>query len=201
MTLPRRPAAVDPTPVDLGEYDKTTLAAAAAAVVVQRTRVVADFPVPGVLFRDVTPVLADPSGLALVAGALATTAGEFDLVAGLDARGFLLGGAVGAIFGTGVLAIRKPGKLAGAVIGEDYRLEYGTARLELHPDDVPDGARVLIVDDVLATGGTAAAACSLLRRAGADVIAVAVVLELAELGGRALVQAALPVPVHAIAVV
>ncbi|MEP6979906.1 MAG: adenine phosphoribosyltransferase [Nakamurella sp.] len=171
--------------VDLSGYDRPSITAAAGDAIDRLTRVVPDFPVPGVLFRDVTPVFTDATALALVAGALAASVpGEFDLVAGLDARGFLLGGAVAVICGMGVLAVRKPGKLAGAVIGQDYTLEYGTARLELHPDDVPDGSRVLVVDDVLATGGTAAAACALLRRAGATVTGVAVMLELADLGGR-----------------
>lgn len=177
--------------VDLSGYDGTSIRAAAGEAIDRLTRVVQDFPVPGVLFRDVTPVFTDPTALAVVAGALASSVGGgFDLVAGLDARGFLLGGAVAAICGTGVLAVRKPGKLAGAVIGQDYTLEYGTARLELHPDDVPDGSRVLVVDDVLATGGTAAAACALLERAGAEVIGVALMMELADLGGRAVLSAA-----------
>ncbi|WP_111765179.1 adenine phosphoribosyltransferase [Nakamurella deserti] len=177
--------------VDLSGHDRASVTAAAAAQIERLTRVVPDFPVPGVLFRDVTPVFTDGAALALVAGALAATAPDgFDLVAGLDARGFLLGGAVAAICGSGVLAVRKPGKLAGAVIGQDYALEYGTARLELHPDDVPDGARVLVVDDVLATGGTAAAACSLIGRAGGRVIGVALMTELVDLGGRAVLAAA-----------
>ncbi len=177
--------------VDLSGHDSASVTASAAAAIERLTRVVPDFPVPGVLFRDVTPVLTDPTALAHVAAALAAAAPEeFDLVAGLDARGFLLGGAVAAVCGTGVLAVRKPGKLAGAVIGQDYTLEYGTARLEVHPDDVPDGARVLVVDDVLATGGTAAAACSLLSRAGGRVVGVALMAELTDLGGRAALSAA-----------
>jgi adenine phosphoribosyltransferase len=177
--------------IDLSGHDRSSVVAAAAEAIRRRTRVVPDFPLPGVLFRDVTPVFTDATALVLVAGALAAAAAEeFDLVAGLDARGFLLGGAVAAICGTGVLAVRKPGKLAGAVIGQDYALEYGSARLELHPDDVPDGARVLVVDDVLATGGTAAAASTLVRRAGGRVIGVAVMIELADLNGRAALAAA-----------
>ncbi len=144
-----------------------------------------DFPQPGVLFRDLTPVLADASALDAMARALAAAAPDATLIAGLESRGFLLGAAAAMVAGTGVLAIRKPGKLPGTVLSEEYQLEYGTARLELHPDDVPAGSRVLIIDDVLATGGTAAAACRLLRRAGADIAGVAVAIELADLRGRA----------------
>ena len=109
-------------------------------------RVQQDFPQPGVLFRDLTPVLADASALRDVARALAAAAPDATLIAGLESRGFLLGAAAAMIAEIGVLAIRKPGKLPGAVLGEDYALEYGTARLELHPDDVPSGSRVLVID-------------------------------------------------------
>ena len=159
--------------------------AVAGAAIERLVRTQQDFPQPGVLFRDLTPVLADARALQEVATALSAAAPDVTLIAGLESRGFLLGAAAAAVAGTGVLAVRKPGKLPGEILFEDYALEYGTARLELHPDDVPDGARVLVIDDVLATGGTAAAACRLLLRAGAEIAGVAVAIELTALGGRA----------------
>jgi adenine phosphoribosyltransferase len=148
-------------------------------------REVPDFPEPGVQFKDLTPVLADARGLDAVADALADIARGADLVAGVDARGFLLGGAVAIKLGIGVLAVRKGGKLPPPVISETYNLEYGTATLEVPAEGIElAGRRVVIIDDVLATGGTLAAARSLLTAVGADVPAAAVVLELPGLGGR-----------------
>ncbi|MHA7281259.1 adenine phosphoribosyltransferase [Arthrobacter sp. MDT2-2] len=148
--------------------------------------VVPDFPSPGIMFRDLTPVFSDASAFRTVVDALAAPfAGSFDAVAGVEARGFLLAAAVAYATGTGVVTVRKAGKLPRAVFRESYDLEYGQAALEIHQSDLPAGARVLVLDDVLATGGTLVAACALLERAGAVVAGCGVVLELGDLGGRA----------------
>lgn len=145
-----------------------------------------DFPEPGVLFRDLTPVFADAAAFHALAEALTTPfAGRFDVLAGVEARGFLLAGAASALSGAGLLPVRKQGKLPRAVLTEAYALEYGTAALEVHVDELPAGTRVLIVDDVLATGGTVGAAARLVERAGWHVAGVSVAIELEALGGRA----------------
>lgn len=148
-------------------------------------REVADFPEPGIQFKDLTPLLADARGLRAVTDALAATADGADLVAGLDARGFLLGAAVATRLGTGVLAVRKGGKLPPPVHSATYQLEYGQATLEIPAEGIDiAGRNVVIIDDVLATGGTLAAAARLLTAGGANVTNAAVVLELTALGGR-----------------
>lgn len=161
-------------------------AASAATEAVRRlTRWADDFPVPGVRFADLTPVFADAAGFAAVVHALDEIGPEADLVAGIDARGFLLAGGVALARGCGLLAVRKGGKLPPPVLSREYDLEYGTARLEVPTDGLDlHGRRVLIIDDVLATGGTLAAAAELVEAAGATVVAIAVVLELSFLGGR-----------------
>ncbi|HLS75654.1 MAG TPA: adenine phosphoribosyltransferase [Nocardia sp.] len=160
--------------------------AAAAAQVERLTRWHDDFPTPGVRFADLTPVFADPDGFRTVIESLAACAPDADLVAGVDARGFLLGAGVAALLGTGVLAVRKAGKLPPPVISREYKLEYGSAALEIPGNGVDlRGRSVLLLDDVLATGGTLAAAAALFEEAGAHVAAAAVVLELEALGGRA----------------
>ena len=157
----------------------------AADLVDALTAQVPDFPTPGVLFRDLTPVLADGPALRAITDRFAHGfGGAFDLVAGIEARGFLLAAAVAYASGTGVLAVRKAGKLPPSTLTQHYDLEYGSAALEVRPESLPAGARVLVLDDVLATGGTVEATCTLLERAGAVVAGVGVVLELDGLGGR-----------------
>lgn len=170
-----------------------------AALVASLTREVPDFPEPGVQFKDLTPLFADRCGMTAITEALAEVAVGADLVAGIDARGFLLGAAVAAKLGTGVLAIRKGGKLPPPVYREEYDLEYGTAVLEIPAEGIDlAGRRIVIFDDVLATGGTLAAACKLLIDGGAEVPTAAVVLELAELGGR---ERIFPLPVTSLRIV
>ena len=171
---------------------------------------VPDFPEPGVVFRDLTPVFADAGAFRRMVDALTEPADVdprvaavgaadggpgFDVVAGVEARGFLLAAAVALDAGTGVVPVRKAGKLPRERVSAEYTLEYGTATLELHTDSIRPGQRVLLVDDVLATGGTLEAAITLVERLGGIVTAVSVVIELAALGGR---QRIAPHPVHAL---
>jgi adenine phosphoribosyltransferase len=152
--------------------------------VAELVRSVADYPQPGVLFRDITPVLADGEAFATVATEMAARTGEADLVVGVEARGFLLGAAVALVAGVGTVPVRKAGKLPAVAASRTYELEYGTATLELPAGVVAPGTRVYVVDDVLATGGTAAAACALLTDAGADIVGFGTLLEISALGGR-----------------
>jgi adenine phosphoribosyltransferase len=149
-------------------------------------RDVPDFPTPGIRFWDLTALLADGPGLAATTRLLAepAVAAPVDVVVGIEARGFLLGAAVAQSLGIGVVAVRKEGKLPAVAARRTYDLEYGSATLELPADVLASGTRVLLVDDVLATGGTAAAACALVEGAGATVTAFSVVLELPVLDGR-----------------
>jgi adenine phosphoribosyltransferase len=191
-TAPQEPADGTATPID----------ALIAGLAVD----VPDFPEPGVLFRDLTPVFADGpafrrviDGLAQpsVADPRAAASGQraFDVVVGVEARGFLLAAAVAYDAGAGVVLVRKAGKLPRASLAADYTLEYGTATLELHADAIRPGQRVLVVDDVLATGGTLGAAIALVEGAGGVVAAVSVIIELAALGGRERIA---PHAVHAL---
>lgn len=159
--------------------------------------VVPDWPSAGVSFQDLSGVLEDGAALGHVVRGLRSVAGAFDVVVGIEARGFPYGAALAFDAGTGFVTLRKPGKLPRAVHARDYDLEYGTATLELHQDAIRAGQRVIIVDDVLATGGTAAAAVELIRQAGGDPVGLAVVMEIPVLGGRARVET-LGLPVHAL---
>ncbi|NZA25638.1 adenine phosphoribosyltransferase [Luteimonas sp. SJ-92] len=150
-------------------------------------RDVPDFPKPGIAFKDITPALADPAAFAAAVEAMAAPWRDaaLDAVAGIESRGFILGAALAQALRTGFVPIRKPGKLPARALAQDYALEYGSDRLEVHADALPPGARVLLVDDVLATGGTLLAALALLQRQGAAVAGAAVLIELQVLGGRA----------------
>src|SRR5258705_5916026 len=148
-------------------------------------RDVADDPQPGVVFKDITPLLADGKASAAVIDALAETYGPVDKVAGIEARGFILAAPVACRLGAGFVPIRKKGKLPGATFAQDYHLEYGTATIEVLTDAFAPAERVLVIDDVLATGGTARATADLVHMAGAQVTGLAVLLELSFLNGRA----------------
>jgi adenine phosphoribosyltransferase len=165
-------------------------------LILAKVRDIPDYPHPGIVFKDITPLLADGSALTAVVAALAAGDGrrgagrgggwgKVDKVVGIEARGFILAAPVACCLGAGFVPVRKQGKLPAATYAESYQLEYGTATVEVHADAFEPGERVLIVDDVLATGGTAAAAASLVRRSGAEAVAVAVLLELGFLDGRA----------------
>jgi adenine phosphoribosyltransferase len=185
-------------PTEIGGPDGAVLADDGELVrlITARIRDVPDYPQPGVLFKDITPLLADPAAFAATVAALADGyAGVVDKVAGIEARGFILAAPVSCSLGAGFVPIRKQGKLPGPSYAQTYDLEYGTATIEVHRDAFRPGERVLVVDDVLATGGTAAASTELVRRCGATVAAIVVLLELSFLDGRA----ALPgVPVRSL---
>ncbi|MGR3435067.1 MAG: adenine phosphoribosyltransferase [Shimia sp.] len=162
-------------------------------------RTIADFPHEGIMFRDVTTLFADPRGLRLaVDGLLAPHVGtRIDKVVGLEARGFILGGAIAHQLSVGFVPIRKKGKLPGATISQAYTLEYGEAVMELHDDAIAAGERILLVDDLLATGGTAEAGIGLVERLGGRIVACAFVIDLPDLGGRAKLEA-MGMQVHAL---
>jgi len=156
-------------------------------------RTIPDFPKPGIQFRDVTTLFADPDGMAGSVRALADAAKIYhpiDAVAGIEARGFILGAALAIELGVGFIPVRKKGKLPGETISEEYELEYGTDVLEIHTDAVKPGARVLLIDDLIATGGTALAAHRLIERAGGAVSAAMFVIDLPDLGGADRLRAA-----------
>lgn len=172
-----------------------------AAHVQSCIRVVPDWPKPGVSFKDLSGLMADARAFQIVIDELAAQVGHerIDAVVGIEARGFPYGAALAHHLGAGFVTMRKPGKLPGPVHAREYELEYGTATLELHQDAVDPGHRVVIIDDVLATGGTARAAVHLVEQCGAEIAAVLVIMDLPFLGGRALLEGA-GVHVHALLV-
>ena len=154
------------------------------ALISAYVRDVPDYPQPGVLFKDITPLLGDADAFGAVTEALAALYGPVDKVVGIEARGFILAAPVAYEIRAGFVPVRKQGKLPSATFSQEYELEYGSAVLEVHQDAFRPGERVLILDDVLATGGTARATASLIQRAGAEVAGVAVLMELSFLKGR-----------------
>lgn len=150
-------------------------------------RTIPDYPKEGILFRDITTLLANRHAFRAAVDELIWPflGGDIDYVVGIEARGFILGGAVAHTLGRGFVPIRKKGKLPGKVIGQDYQLEYGVDRVEVHADAIGQGDRILLVDDLIATGGTANAAIDLIRQSGGEIIASAFVIDLPDLGGSA----------------
>ena len=153
-------------------------------------RTIVDFPHEGIMFRDVTTLFADPRGFRMaIDQMLHPYAGmQIDKVVGLEARGFILGGAIAHQLTVGFVPIRKKGKLPGAVISEAYTLEYGEAVMEMHDDAIKAGEKILVVDDLLATGGTAAAGIKLIERLGGEIISTSFIIDLPELGGRKVLE-------------
>jgi adenine phosphoribosyltransferase len=151
-------------------------------------RAIPDFPIPGILFRDITPLLGDAEGFRRAIDTFVDhyRDAKIDAVVGIEARGYMLGAPVAYALGAGFVPVRKPGKLPGEKFTEEYALEYGTNSIEIHSDAVEKGKRVLVIDDLLATGGTLAATLRLLARLDASVVGVGVLIELAALNGRAL---------------
>lgn len=154
-----------------------------------RIRDIPDFPQPGILFRDITPLLADAAAFRATIDTMASPyQGKADVVVAVESRGFILGAPMAYALGTGLVLVRKPGKLPFDTDSEGYALEYGTNTLEIHQDAISAGQRVLIVDDLLATGGTVRAAANLVRRLGGEIAGVCVLAELSALNGRALLE-------------
>lgn len=157
-------------------------------------REIPDFPKPGIVFKDITPLIADAAALITVSKEIANLAIDCEYIAGIEARGFIFASAASVLSGKGFIPIRKSGKLPGKTLSKSYELEYGQATLEIHSDLITSGSKVLLVDDVLATGGTAIAAVRLLQDAGLVTQALAFVLDIPELGGRARIAKSLGNP-------
>jgi adenine phosphoribosyltransferase len=158
----------------------------AAGLVQGLIRDIPDFPEPGIVYKDITPLLADPEGFDAAVNAMAMpwAGGDIDLIIGMEARGFLFGAPLARQLGAGFVPVRKPGKLPFTTSSVDYGLEYGTDTLEIHIDAIAEGQRVVVIDDVLATGGTAAATAELVSRHGGSLVGFGFLLELGFLGGR-----------------
>lgn len=152
-----------------------------------RIRTVPHYPKPGIMFRDITTLLKDPVGLRLTIDELLRRYQDvkIDKIAGIEARGFILGAPLAYAMGIGFVPVRKKGKLPAETIGHDYELEYGTDRIEIHTDAISSGERVLLVDDLIATGGTAEAACKLIEKMGGKIVECCFAIDLPDIGGRA----------------
>ncbi|MCL2586162.1 MAG: adenine phosphoribosyltransferase [Streptosporangiales bacterium] len=155
-----------------------------AGLIATHVRDIPDYPQPGVMFKDITPLLAEPAAFGAVVEALAASFGPVDKVVGIEARGFILAAPVALATGAGFVPVRKKGKLPAATYEESYQLEYGSATVEVHQDAFQPGERVLVIDDVLATGGTARATANLVAKTGAELAGIAVLMELSFLNGR-----------------
>lgn len=151
-----------------------------------RIRTVPHYPKQGIMFRDITTLLKDPIGMRVTVDELASRYGnmEIDKVAGIESRGFIVGAPLAYVLGKGFVPIRKKGKLPAETIGHDYELEYGTDRIEIHTDAIAQGEKVLLVDDLIATGGTAEAACTLIEKIGGQIVECCFIIDLPDVGGR-----------------
>ena len=158
--------------------------------IASRIRTIPDYPKPGIMFRDVTTLLKDPVGLRITVNELVNRYSglRIDKVVGVEARGFILGAPLAYMLGVGFVPIRKQGKLPAETVSQEYALEYGTDVVEIHKDAIAEGDRVLLVDDLIATGGTAAAAISLIQRLGGNIVECSFVVDLPQLGGRQLLE-------------
>ncbi len=168
--------------MDQAESSKQELARALTLI-----RLIPDYPAPGVLFQDITPLLGDGKAFSAVIDSMAESVGQIDIVAGVEARGFILGAPLARQLGLGFVPIRKKGKLPHTTISRQYGLEYGDDEIEVHSDSFNEHSRVLLVDDVLATGGTLSAAIDLVAEAGARVVEISLLSEIRALGGRAMI--------------
>jgi adenine phosphoribosyltransferase len=179
-----------PRPANVSVHAKRKLQMPKKTSVQDYIRTIVDFPHEGILFRDVTTLLADPRGFRMaIDQMLHPYAGErIDKVVGLEARGFIMGGAIAHQLSVGFVPMRKKGKLPGTTISQDYKLEYGEAIVEIHDDAIQPGEKILLVDDLLATGGTAGAGIKLIERLGGEIISCSFIIDLPELGGRKLLE-------------